>query len=88
MTSKIHDSVNDIYNIVILLAKQYLYKSKCLKKVINVRELQAELDIVKKYEAQVAIKKGKTYLHNIKCVKVFNYARLLDWTKRLRTYSL
>ena len=39
-------------------------------------------------EMNLIVKKKTCELVAMVSVKVFNYARLLDWTKRLRAYSL
>ena len=64
-----------IFNTLILLTKQYLYRKRCLKNIPNIGELQKEIITTHNVEKYLAIQKGSLYKHSKKWSPV-NMTRL------------
>ena len=49
-----------------MVAKQYIYSCRCLKKRLNINEFDYEIEIIRKTELKEAIKRCKTFIYNKK----------------------
>ena len=54
----INENVIGCENMIILLAKQFLYRWKCCEERISVRMVENEIDFIKQMELQIAKDKG------------------------------
>ena len=61
--NKLVEKPGDVKNFICLLAKQYIYKQRCLKKEINCFEFKGQVRKIKAMELYNAQKKGRTKRH-------------------------
>ena len=62
----VHDNPLHLANFVCLVTKQYLYKTKCLKRTLNKHNLLSELLYYENIEKYIAVKHNKLSVHNTK----------------------
>ena len=61
-----NDSCRDLVNTIILIAKQYIYATKCTAKILNFKELMYKVNLYRTVEEVTAIKNNKYAYHELK----------------------
>ena len=59
----VHKKSNHIANVIVLIAKQYMYAAKCSKKEYNVIELERKIKQIQRYELYNAVANQKVEKH-------------------------
>ena len=59
MLNNVHKNDSNVSHLIVLVAKQHLYKVRCLQKKPNVKEVHTESNFIKKVELREAICKNK-----------------------------
>ena len=74
-----------VANFICLIVKQYIYRQKCLQKVLSIDELKAQIEKIERMEKYIATKNNKLNKHVTKWEKSRNHKQgqpgvsLSDW---------
>ena len=64
--NKVNCNKYHVANFICLVAKQYVYRQRCLKRQINVFELKGKIKLIENTEKYIAIKNNRLAVHNKK----------------------
>lgn len=78
MFNTVHPKTSSVINLIILIAKQYIYKCRCLQVQLSSQMLKMEIESVYKIEEAIARKTGRLRLHCAKWETLQDVSELVD----------
>lgn len=75
----VHSTPSHVVNLIVLIVKQYIYRSRCLGNRLNFERCLNEIDQTKVIEYRLAQEKGKLKYHYMKWSKLYSEMQISDF---------
>ena len=75
----VHEDDYHVSNLIVLVAKQYMYRCRCLKLKLCIEEFKSEIGVIQLMEKEEVLRKNKVFLYNKRWYDTIDNPMLQDY---------